>query len=89
MGSRAILEFALLFPALLGLLCERYDFIGVTVQNYAEAFQGEHGNALVVTKVVDCTGIDAVFIYQGISRNPTHFHRVPQRFIADQCFSPW
>ena len=54
------------------------------MQDHAETLQSEHGNALIVTQIVNGSGIDTVFVYQSIGGDPAHFHCAPQSLITNQ-----
>ena len=70
----------------LGIGNETHDTVCLAVQNLAQALQRIHRDGFVVFQVMDCSGIDAVFIDQGVSSNLLAFHRLPERLIADHGY---
>ena len=61
-----------------------YDPVSLAVQNSAQLLHRKEGDGLVVLQMIDCSGIDAVLIDQGVSSDTFFFHSLPQRFVTDQ-----
>ena len=53
------------------------DPICLTLQDHAKLFHCEHGDGSVVLQVVDGSGIDAVFIDQGVGGDSLLLHGFP------------
>ena len=72
------LEKGFIFPLdLLLFFFETNNLIGCTVQNLAKPFQGMHGNALAVFKIIDGSWIDAVLVDERISADALLIHGFP------------
>jgi hypothetical protein len=54
-----------------------HNVIGGTVQNGAETFQGVHGDALVMTQIVNGSGADSMFFDERIGGNALGLHGLP------------
>lgn len=62
-------------PIALSFKCNH--IIRFTVQNFTQSFQRKHGNAFIVTQVIDRSGVYAIFIDKGIRGDTLLFHCIP------------
>ena len=53
-----------------------------------QLFHCEQRNGFVVFQIVDRSGIDTIFVDEGVGCNAFAFHRFPQRLITDQRYHP-
>ena len=62
------------------------DPFGLTAENIAQLFQRIQRDGFVVLQIVDRSGVDAVFVDEGVSGNMLAFHGLPQRLITDHGY---
>ena len=61
----------------------------LAMQDLAKALQRIHGDGLVMLKLMNGLGIDAVLMDQRIGRYALLRHGLPQRFITDHAIAPY
>lgn len=55
------------------------------LQDITELFKSIHGDAFVVSQIIDSSRIDSMLLNESIGCNVLFFHGIPQRFIADHA----